>query len=1081
MSSSAAQSLDENARRRFEAAWRQGQPEPIEHFLPPEDHPAYLATLEELVHIDLEFSWKAGQTLADGSAQTDIRPALVEAYLTRFPSLGRPAYVRRLLEQEYLVRHRFGDRPSPAEYLNRFPDLSLTSREVEGWREGFATLPHSRMSASSPGARLGRYRLCTEYGRGGFGLVWRADDEALGREVALKQLSEEMAADAGYRQRFLAEARIAGRLQHPGIVPVYDVSTPEEEQPYYTMKLVRGQTLTEAVRRFHETHASGEPGTIPSAVEKQRLLAAFLSVARAMAYAHSCGVIHRDLKPDNILLGEYGETIILDWGLAKVREPAETGAVPPASQDQTAPPMPALQFPLAPAQLTQPGTVMGTPAYMAPEQAAGRIEDVDERSDVYALGVILYQLLTGIPPYQGTSSGEVLEQVIAGAPPPPRSRNPDIPRPLEAICLRAMARNRDERYAEVGPLIQDVERYLADEPVAVYRETLWERASRWARHHRTAVASSAVALLLLIASGVGGLFLWRETEYRRERQTEKYLADLQRSAQEGEASALAELRAGRFAGAEKMLRHAIAALKDEPRLADFRSRLEAQQQRTRGLVEFYRLADQAEQLAFLEYDVEALAACEGALTNLGVLHDREWAAHLPATDLTDPDDPDPERLLRQLREDVYRTFLLLAALRVRPVLMKSSNDPVALEACRSALEAVELGHRFRPSLSGRLLERFCYVRLGQWHRVLSGQLATEPTSAADYYYAGMAHVWITAAAKDDAIRRLLELPWMRALSGLDFQRPRQTSERYLRAAADREPRHYWTRFWLAWSFAVADDFSAAAQTYDTCVALRPDYALGYAHRGYMLILQIPKTADVDQRRELERRGLDDLNRAQALEPNEPFIHWLRAWSLSQLGRPSESLRARARAMELERPLAEWKGQHIGQEKESMFKDAADLAKAETARDPGQGEAWAILAMAELALGHFAEARAAAERALKLRPDDARCLAVRGAVQLHERRFEPALADFRRALVSAPQQSAAALGAARACLALDRFEEALAAFDHVLTVAVADWQRVQAHLGRARCLVQLGRWEDARRARKSALQIDPTAGKSEEIP
>jgi tetratricopeptide (TPR) repeat protein len=483
----------------------------------------------------------------------------------------------------------------------------------------------------------------------------------------------------------------------------------------------------------------------------------------------------------------------------------------------------------------------------------------------------------------------------------------------------------------------------------------------------------------------------------------------------------------------------------------------------------------------LEYDDEALAACEGALTNLGVLHDREWAAHLPATDLTNPEIADPERLLRQLREDVYRTFLLIAALRARPALMKKSDDPRAADACRSALEAVHLAHSFRPSFCGRLFERFCAARLGQWHRVLTGKSAAEPTSAADYYFAGMAHVWITAAKKDDAIRLLLELPWMRALSGLDFQNPGQTSERYLRTATDLQPGHYWSRFWLAWSFAVAGDFRAAAQAYDACVALRPDYALGYAHRGHMLVLQRARTADAEQGRELERRGLEDLNRAQALEPDEPFIHWLRAWSLNHLGRIADALEAFAHAMELEPPLSQWKGQHIGQEKENMFKGAANLAKTITARDPGQVHAWATLATAELALGHFAEAQTAAGRALELRPNDAPSLAVRGAVRLQESQFEPALADFRRARLSAAHLYLAAAGAAQTCQALGRFEEALAEFDHLLSIAVANWQRVEAHLGRARCLVRLGRVEEARRAQGSARQINPMAGRDKVSP
>src|SRR5262249_18845407 len=182
----------------------------------------------------------------------------------------------------------------------------------------------------------------------------------------------------------------------------------------------------------------------------------------------------------------------------------------------------------------------------------------------------------------------------------------------------------------------------------------------------------------------------------------------------------------RFAGAEKILRHALAALRDEPKLAEVSSRLESRWRRTHGLVEFYRLADLAEKFAFLEYDVEALAACEGALNNLGILHDREWAAHLPAADLTDPADADPEHLLRQLREDVYRTLGLLAAVRGRLVMMKETSDPATREAYQATLETLEMFHRYRPSLSGRLMELFCYFQLGQLHRVLTWKPVPEP-------------------------------------------------------------------------------------------------------------------------------------------------------------------------------------------------------------------------------------------------------------------------------------------------------------------------------------------------------------------
>jgi tetratricopeptide (TPR) repeat protein len=296
------------------------------------------------------------------------------------------------------------------------------------------------------------------------------------------------------------------------------------------------------------------------------------------------------------------------------------------------------------------------------------------------------------------------------------------------------------------------------------------------------------------------------------------------------------------------------------------------------------------------------------------------------------------------------------------------------------LATVEQFHRFRPSVSGRLIELFCYLRLGQLQRVLAWKSVAEPTSAADYYFSGIAHLWLAAAKQDDSIRRSLDLPLTRALIGLDFRKARQTSERHLRTAADREPRHYWTQFWLAWSLSAAGNLPAAAQAYDTCVALRPDYALAYAQRGQVLILQMTQTSDVDRQRELERRGLEDLSRAPTLEPDEPFIYWLRANALASLGRVPDALEAFGRAMELEPPLAYWKGQHIVQEKQQLLQQAASFTKAVTAREPSQADAWAVRAAAQLALGQVAQAQTAVSRALQLRADHARARAVQRALQ-----------------------------------------------------------------------------------------------------
>lgn len=827
---------------------------------------------------------------------------MVESYLERFPRLNQPEIAIRLIEQETACRRRAGDNVSPAEYSWRFPQLDLTLLNIQE-PTNHAAETREQIPPRVAGARVGRYRLAAEHARGGFGLVWKAQDELLEREVALKELSKSHTVQLDLRQRFVAEARIAARLQHPGIVPVYDLGDVNSPEPYYTMKLVQGQTLAEAIGSLHNSAAKF--GERP--VEQLRLLNAFLAVTRAMAYAHSHGVIHRDLKPENILLGEFGETVILDWGLAKVvGEPSCAAFSPkdPAPADRRA-------------DVTLPGMLMGTPAYMSPEQAAGHSAAVDERSDIYALGAILYQLLTGQRPFDGDSADEVLHKIITSSPPWPRSVDPRIPRPLESICLHALSRDSANRYPEVDALTRDLERYLADEPVTVYQESWSERAGRWIRRNRTVVAAASVGMLLASAAAVGGLFLWQAGEHRRHTQAERHLVELQRSAESGETFALAELRAGRFPAAEKILRQSVSAIQGEPRLTRMHDRLAALRDRAFGLVEFYRLTDDAERLAFLEYDKEALAACEAALHHLGVLNKANWVENLPAEELTDPDISGQSPALEQLREDVYRSLMLRSALQIRPVLLKGNHDAEVAPACRAALETVRSYQQFRPSFAGRLVEVFCRLRLGEIGG-LGLPTLREPTSTADYYFTGMAHGWLAHAPKD-AISQMLLLGPARALTGMDFTTPEETSQKFLRVAMDRQPRHFWTHFWLAWTYASSGDFKSAAQSYEACVALRPDYALGYAFRGYATVRAAQTSpASSGHREELTQRGLQDFRRALNLDPNEPFLHWLHAQTLSALQRTDEELAAYGRMLELERPLESWRGRRVFAEKKTAI-------------------------------------------------------------------------------------------------------------------------------------------------------------------
>jgi tetratricopeptide (TPR) repeat protein/tRNA A-37 threonylcarbamoyl transferase component Bud32 len=365
----------------------------------------------------------------------------------------------------------------------------------------------SGLSWSPPGLR---YRPLHFHKGGGLGEVFVAHDEELNREVALKRIRPERQDDADSRRRFMREAEITGRLEHPGVVPVHGLVHDETGQPCYAMRFVRGGSLQDAILEYHHTdRAALDPGE--RSVALRQLLSHFLATCKAVAYAHSRGILHRDLKPQNIMLGKYGETLVVDWGLAKTFSRTEADraqgeeSLTPASQ--------------ADMGSTQLGAALGTPAYMSPEQATGQWDNLRPSSDIFSLGATLYALLTRQAPYRGDSPREVLEQARTGVFPLPRHINREVPRALEAICLKAMARDPNRRYGTAMELAADIERWLADQPVGAWREPLMAWLLRWSWRHRSGVA---LTILLLAALWLGaGLFLLdaerRETELARQK------------------------------------------------------------------------------------------------------------------------------------------------------------------------------------------------------------------------------------------------------------------------------------------------------------------------------------------------------------------------------------------------------------------------------------------------------------------------------------------------------------------------------------------------------------------------------------
>jgi serine/threonine-protein kinase len=335
-----------------------------------------------------------------------------------------------------------------------------------------------------------RFRILRPHARGGLGEVFVAEDGELHREVALKQMQARHADNERIRARFILEAEITGRLEHPSIVPVYGLNTDADGRPFYAMRFVRGESFRQAIASYHASSKRNRNAVVT--LEFRKLLGRFVAMCDAIAYAHSRGVLHRDLKPDNVMLGKYGETLVVDWGLAKAIGKSDTPAGDSHSDEHILDPLSGDDV-----AETQMGTAIGTPGYLSPEQATGRIDALGPATDIYSLGATLYYLLVNRPPVRGDDLRTILERTERGEIKPPRQVDAHVPRGLEAICLKALATRPEDRYPSARALADDVEQWLADEPVSAVREGPLARLGRWTRKHRALVGSMAAAIVLV--------------------------------------------------------------------------------------------------------------------------------------------------------------------------------------------------------------------------------------------------------------------------------------------------------------------------------------------------------------------------------------------------------------------------------------------------------------------------------------------------------------------------------------------------------------------------------------------------------
>jgi tetratricopeptide (TPR) repeat protein len=1021
-------SVDEAARKRFEAARREGRPEPLEQFLPPDDHRHYLGTLEELVHIELEFAWKAHGRNGDADAATVAAPPRVEDYLARFPRLAEPAIVRRLAEQEYLVRNRYGDRPEPDEYRRRFPEV-ITGEDLA------STVP-GRPAAPEETVALPGYEVLGLLGQGGMGMVYKARHKGLNRTVALKMIRAGAWATEEDVSRFRTEAEAVARLQHPNIVQVYDVGE-HEGRPYLSLEYVDSGSLAARLR-----------GTPLPPDEAGRLVE---TLAHAVHYAHERGIVHRDLKPANVLLAACGFAPDAKPQAAIIPKVTDFGLAKQVDQD---------------AGHTRTGAVLGTPSYMAPEQAEGRTGEVGPRTDVYALGAILYELLTGRPPFRGTTVLETLDQVRTQEPVPPRRLQPRVPRDLETVCSKCLRKEAGQRYGSAAALADDLRRFREGEPIRARPAGRPERALKWARRRPALAALGALAAAAL--AGAVAFATWHAVDLRarleqrtaevnrlrdeaqeaREREALTALgAAVQELADQGEAALARE----DWAGAQLAFAGALAKLGPAPAQSELRARAERLRQEAGRLQEaraHYRIFTQRRDDALFHETLltgldpsanreKTRAAAAEALALYGI----DARAPTPATP---PLDYLSAREKTEVAEGCYELLLVLAEVTAYP---EPGQD--AASQAGEALALLDRAARLTPPTRAYHLRRARYLaqrhdeRGADEERTRAGQ--TEPAGALDHFLMGDEHC---NQGHED-------LP---------------QAQRDFEAALGCQPDHFWAQYFLAvCCLRLPHPRPDLARGHLTaCLGRRPDFLWVYLLRGFAEGELGDFAAAAADYREAGRRHPDDVAR-YALHANGGVLRLRKARAL-------EAVADLGHLGPLLPPPADVVALAARAERERQLDEAAAEFRQAIALKPDQYQAYVDLAQVYRARRQWDEAVGQLDLAVRQRPGLATLYRERAQLRVRADDLEPALRDLGEALRLDPggQTGPAAAGdhveRGRILYRLGRYEAAMQEGDAALTARPDS----AAHRLRAEALLHLGRYQEAVRALDQYEKTGPPA-------
>jgi tetratricopeptide (TPR) repeat protein len=953
----------ETTRREFEAAWQKalrGDPPPeIETYLGTATESERLELRSELTAIEQGYRRRLAEQSAGGSEQSDERwrstdPATLTADFSASPSPEPPTRV---------------DPEAPPLTVDAPPDSA--------WASAATTDGPTTAGSTPPSAAPADYTILGTLGRGGMGIVYKARQRSLKRLVALKMLSAGANAQPSHLARFYTEAEAVASLQHPNIVQIYEVGE-HGGLPYFSLEFVAGGSL--------EKRIGGNP--LP-AREAARLVQ---TLARAMFYAHEHGVIHRDLKPANVLLTEDGTPKITDFGLAKKLDDADSSQ-------------------------TRAGTIMGTPSYMAPEQAEGETQNIGPLADVYALGAVLYELLTGRAPFRGAKMLDTLEQVRKQEPVPVRQLQPKVPRDLETICLKCLQKTPAKRYASAESLADDLGRFLAGEPIRARPVGLPERVWRWCQRNPRTTALCATVVVLL--ASLTALAVAAVVSAGREREA---IAEAGRLARERLQQATVAVAQGNQRRAQDILSVTDSLVESAPSLADLRAERTTLRAQVAVFAEFKKRVDLARYAALFGARApaaggavqtpraaerrsleEARRFCQETLQLYEEIEQRTGQAEQGLPPLG------PAQELR-FREDVFDAFVVAA--QTEWSLSLTSDDPEARkQTARQVIGWLNRLEAFMPPT------RTLYDRRKSYQEVLGDQKAAQadqrradavtPNSAVDHFWLGVAERQSAEAARErnDA-----------ATAQKHF---RQAMEKYA-ALLRLRPDHFWGYFEWANCQLRMDNPQGAVIALTACTNIKPDAPWPYYNRG-TVHLQLKQYAT----------ALQDFDLTLDRDPDYVEAYLNRGICRAQLGRHLEALEDYDQALRKRTDVKAYFERARSYHALKRFREARDDYSAILRQQLNRADCYLNRGLMNLLLKDFDDALADFQQVARREPQNAIPHYYIGVIHLGRRQYDQALPALEKAMSIKLDYARPYLARAQIHHWHGRFAEALADIDFAL--------------------------------------------------